>query len=519
LVWLNACSRLEDAVARNYHMTWVLARKGWLKYHKGKMYSVSCRQLGTEATKDGSWSAANEWWVVKQTEVEGPTGPESEPVSADAGEVIQKALAGWTVPELEARIEEGLAATKMMKIIVGVGEADRPVERLPNGMFVGPVASPEEGLARIKQGKSVPESLLDEVLVARPRATALTAESRGFLAERLGEDLKGREAVDPDHTIAGQVAVWLSTLRAAVANRSISAGRYGSYRLHALKFQNWLGGDRPIDILDASRLEGWWAYLSERVGDGHSDGISPDTARLSLMTAKQWMGWLAEKNLIPLPGNIRSRRLKIPTGDATPKPFPVSEVKTLLAGCDGFSERTKLYLLLMLNCGMYQNDIAELGVDEVDWEAGTVTRTRSKTRERGQKVRYRLWPETFELLDRHRWMGEPVPNDRRQPRLLLTECGTALVRCWLQDGKERRYDAVQAAWHRLVARVGRVSGSLGDLRKSSATLLDHSGRYQHCSDLFLAHSPRGMKNRHYVPPNQTQFDEAVMWLRTEYGLS
>ena len=37
----------------------------------------------------------------------------------------------------------------------------------------------------------------------------------------------------------------------------------------------------------------------------------------------------------------------------------VEEVKVLLAGCD-YSERTKLYLLLCLNCGMYQNDIAEL---------------------------------------------------------------------------------------------------------------------------------------------------------------
>ena len=37
----------------------------------------------------------------------------------------------------------------------------------------------------------------------------------------------------------------------------------------------------------------------------------------------------------------------------------------LLAACDGFSERTKLYLLLMLNCGMYQNDISELQVNPV----------------------------------------------------------------------------------------------------------------------------------------------------------
>ena len=40
---------------------------------------------------------------------------------------------------------------------------------------------------------------------------------------------------------------------------------------------------------------------------------------------------------------------------------------------------------------MYQNDLAELRIDEVDWKAGTITRHRSKTRERnGQVVTYKI---------------------------------------------------------------------------------------------------------------------------------
>ena len=74
----------------------------------------------------------------------------------------------------------------------------------------------------------------------------------------------------------------------------------------------------------------------------------------------------------------------------------------MLAGCDGFSDKTKLYLLLMLNCGMYQNDIAELLDEEVNWKNGTITRARSKTRDRnGPVVTYKLWPETFALLKKH----------------------------------------------------------------------------------------------------------------------
>ncbi len=37
---------------------------------RGKMYSVSCRQLGTPPTKEASTSAANAWWLRKQAEID-----------------------------------------------------------------------------------------------------------------------------------------------------------------------------------------------------------------------------------------------------------------------------------------------------------------------------------------------------------------------------------------------------------------------------------------------------------------
>src|SRR4051812_21445054 len=51
-------------------MTWVPERRGWLKKYRGRMYSVSCRQLGAPATKAGSVLAANNWWEAKLQEVE-----------------------------------------------------------------------------------------------------------------------------------------------------------------------------------------------------------------------------------------------------------------------------------------------------------------------------------------------------------------------------------------------------------------------------------------------------------------
>ena len=52
------------------HMTWNPSQKRWLKKYRGKMYSVSPRQLKSPPTKDGSRQAANQWWEAKQRELD-----------------------------------------------------------------------------------------------------------------------------------------------------------------------------------------------------------------------------------------------------------------------------------------------------------------------------------------------------------------------------------------------------------------------------------------------------------------
>ena len=88
-----------------------------------------------------------------------------------------------------------------------------------------------------------------------------------------------------------------------------------------------------------------------------------------------------------------------------------SEVQTLIEAAPG---QLKLHLLLMLNCGFTQQDVADLGQEEVDWLAGMISRRRSKTGDHVTvpMVSYRLWPETFELLRRFRSGGcSPTWND------------------------------------------------------------------------------------------------------------
>ena len=86
---------------RMFLMTWVPARKGWMKWYQGHNYSVSCRQLGMDATKEASWQAANEWWQEKEAELrdrstkaEIPLDPASQSIK-DLLERFSHKATGW----------------------------------------------------------------------------------------------------------------------------------------------------------------------------------------------------------------------------------------------------------------------------------------------------------------------------------------------------------------------------------------------------------------------------------------
>ena len=62
-------------MARVYQMSWVPARRGWMKEYRGKKYAVSCRQLNAPETKEGSYQAANAWWASKKAEIDRQNAP------------------------------------------------------------------------------------------------------------------------------------------------------------------------------------------------------------------------------------------------------------------------------------------------------------------------------------------------------------------------------------------------------------------------------------------------------------
>jgi integrase len=181
---------------------------------------------------------------------------------------------------------------------------------------------------------------------------------------------------------------------------------------------------------------------------------------------------------------------------------PVQEVKGIIEKSKG---QTKLHILLMLNCGMTQQDISDLAPEEIDWCAGTITRRRSKTQQHEQTptVCYRLWRATWTLLQHY--------GNRTGDHALLTKTGKTWVRDEIVGGKRHRVDAIRSAYRHFG-----IPYALKLFRKTGSTVLDRG--YPDCVERYLGHVPRTVTDRSYVDPSQDRFDDAIAWLGRQFGL-
>jgi len=252
------------------------------------------------------------------------------------------------------------------------------------------------------------------------------------------------------------------------------------------------------------------AFYDELLGKIESKELRPWTAKSVLSAVKRFVTWMYDEEVIEcLPRKME--RLSIEITKSQVVTLPLDHVKTLLAGARG---RTKLYLLLMLNCGMYQGDISDLQPSEVNWTTGRITRQRSKTKGGTNvlTVSYKLWPETFALLQQCR--------SASGNRALTNRDGGALRDTGFKDddGHTRNNDAVKSAYFRLCKRLKVPARPLKLLRKTSASLLSNEPRFRSLHQLFLGHAPSSVAEIHYVATDKNILDEALAWLGERYSV-
>ena len=355
------------------------------------------------------------------------------------------------------------------------------------------------------------------------RLTALVAgEYRGkdhtpVIKDREKTAARIKQATDPDLTARRLADEYTGRmLRKAESGRG-SHGNYGQAKAALDLFVTFYGTARSLEHLSEKAVRDYTEHLEGLIGSGD---LSRNTAHRYQQQFRTWIDALVENypDDIPHPKNLRSKSQLIPKQRKEPDPFTVEEVRLLLKHA---VPRTRLFLLLMLNCGFYQGDIADLTPAEIDWQAGRIVRPRSKTKRQAEtrgttqpvKVNWLLWRGTWELF--HQFA-------HRDGYCLRTEDGGRLV----TQKTNTRNDAVRSAYSRLVAKLKRRrllpptwNKTLKVFRKTGADLLEKAPNPEHAAfyNLYLSSS---VAKQHYLTSGKPvpSFDQAVVWLGKQIGV-
>lgn len=451
--------------------------KRWYKRHEGKLYAITVGKLKKlfptlvrSETEAGSGKAANAWFV--------------DQLSKDR----------TNHPEFRNYSEAIAKRQELIEVASSVGEStdqlQKEIDDLQKSIDSGDMPS------------------LDKLGGIDP-LKGISATGRAVWSER--KKLASKLKEKPKHrSLADCLIKYLAVKEAAVKLAPHKAGNYSnvSYALH--EFVEWLPTDNPKNI-DGDTLTDFQLYLM-------SKSLSESTRRDRLVYVKAFIRWLYEFEAIDsLPRNFQSVKLTV-SDDSMTDPFEDSEVTKLLKASD---EKQKLWFLLMLNCGMTQEDISSLRHDEVDWTEGRIIRQRSKTGRRNRdrkakkhksipEVNWKLWPETFRLLQANR-STDPV-------YVLLSDRGNRLTKRQLAletKAKTSRTDVIGRNYRRLRDDLG-IKRPIKALRVTGGCKMEQHPEFARYAQHFLGQSPRSTAERFYVHPSQDRFDAAVAWLGEQF---
>jgi integrase len=117
------------------------------------------------------------------------------------------------------------------------------------------------------------------------------------------------------------------------------------------------------------------------------------------------------------------KTLRISRANKGPKMFEAAELQRIL---DAAGQPMKAMLLLAINAGLGNNDVASLPMTALDLDAAWLSYARPKT---GISRRCPLWPETVKAL-RESFKVRPAHKDEAHAGLFFT---TAKGRTWAKD--------------------------------------------------------------------------------------
>lgn len=453
-------------------------RPKWRKIYKGKKYHFR-----------GTYQEALTAWTVKKAELETHTAPDREAEDSKAFERFLAVLGEWGSPHIAEAIR--MLAEEDPIVIHWVAER----------VLDGELGPPPD----------------DADSVAEKWLNALENAVRDERLEQL-ELLVGEKTPDV-HTINQAVELFLGRMEAKARVGEIAAGYFDILKRCLDHFADHVRRRASVNAITEMTLESYHTLLLKSLKCKGGDGWSADYIDGYLRAMKRFVRWAWRGRLLKdLPRNIDSRDIGISKPDKRIKPWRDEDISTMLAHA---SERTRLFLMLMLNCGVTQKDISDLNNEEMDWERGRIIRKRGKTKkfEGVPEVEYALWPETLALLKKF---------GSRSGRVLSNEDGGPLKVKELRtvNGKPKvlKLDNIAVAFGRLIRKLTKREllkepKSLKFFRKTSHSKIGNNPEFAHLKQYFLGHSARTVADKNYFAMSQDAFDRAISWLRNEYKIA
>jgi len=250
-----------------------------------------------------------------------------------------------------------------------------------------------------------------------------------------------------------------------------------------------LGRDLPVAAVTRDHLVTLYQCLSE--------GVSPTTLDGRIGIVRSLFKFAYDEELIEQPLRLKAlprpekRELRVDRARRGRRHFIASEIRAMLGAT---TAPMRAMILLGINCGLGNTDIAKLRKDAIDLDRRWLDYPRPKT---GVSRRCPLWPETVEaiqlaLQQQHR--RRPV-DAAVQHLLFVTRKGHPFVRSVEKvDDKGRpvvtEHDAIATSFKRLMAGQGIITPGLGfyGLRRSLETIGGETG-HQVAVDHIMGHAP------------------------------
>ncbi len=307
-------------------------------------------------------------------------------------------------------------------------------------------------------------------------------------------------------TIADAIDEWMKHLELLVSSGQKRQATYQYHSERLTKFKAF-ANSQPISALPDVLLR-WKQDGLGRISRGENAArtISHELKVVAMFARKHVLKQHPSAKLVAALEDY----VDIKCPDPEPEFFTKDETKTLYELASG---RDKLFILLALNGGYGQTDIAELRHDHIDWDTGIIKRFRHKTKGKKKTVQsVKMWQSTQRLLKVY--MTDPSTSELA----LLGMKGNPLVERKIKsDGRAYTNDAIAQSFKRLRKTAGIDKGFYIFRHTGANEIEQHYPDHPHLSLYYLADSEQTMKVS-YTERNFKLLHEATDWLGKHLGL-